>query len=274
MGGSNTTATGTFVVDPTTPTVTGGGTGCAGTITLTASGALPSGGTYNWYNVSSGGTVLATGSTYVPTVAGTYYASYTYSTVEGATSTGTAVTFSSEAVISAPPRTSPHEAGLYLSAIRFPAMPIDVSGNGKQRNGAGRRFTYYRPVQCFKQRLQLQRFNSIHIDCQQARHCASVFPQNFSISVWFKTSSAGGVLVGYSASKTGLGTQYDRHIYMDNSGYLYFGIYTTSTGVANVITSTSTYADGVWHHAVGTCSTTSGSCLYVDGALVASSATA
>ena len=125
-GGSNTTVTGTFVVDPTTPTVSGGGTGCQGSVTLTASGALPSGGTYNWYDVSTGGTAVATGSTYTPTASGTYYASYTYSAVEGALSSGTAVTLSAQAVISTAPTTP--TSGLYLS-YPFSGNANDASGN-------------------------------------------------------------------------------------------------------------------------------------------------
>jgi hypothetical protein len=264
-GGSTTTANGTFLVNPTTPAVSGGGAGCEGALTLTASGGLPAGGTYNWYNVSTGGTALTTGSTYVPTAPGTYYASYTYAAVEGSRSSGTAVTFTSQAVISTAP-TSP-TSGLYLS-YPFSGNANDVSGNannGTVQGGASLTTDRY------NQSNSAYSFNGSSQYISTTTGEAVPGPQNFSISVWFKTSSAGGMLVGYSASQTGLGGQYDRHIYMDNSGYLYFGIYTTSTSVANVITSTSTYADGSWHHAVATCSATNGSCLYVDGALVASS---
>jgi len=266
-GGSTTTATGAFVVNPTTPAVSGGGAGCEGTLTLSASGGLPAGGVYTWYNVSSGGTALAIGSTYVPTAAGTYYASYTYSTVEGARSSGSAVTFTAQAVISTAP-TSP-TSGLYLS-YPFTGNTNDVSGNGN--NG-----TIHGTVTASSDRYNVSN-NAYSFDGSTGYISTATgepvpAPQNFSVSVWFKTSSAGGVLVGYSAQQTGPASQYDRHIYMDDSGLLYFGIYTTATNTANVITSTSAYNDGVWHHAVGTCSTTSGSCLYVDGALVASSST-
>jgi len=46
-GGGTSTSTGTLTILPRTPTVTGGGTGCSGSVTLTASNGLPSGGTYN-----------------------------------------------------------------------------------------------------------------------------------------------------------------------------------------------------------------------------------
>ena len=266
-GGTNSSTAGAFVVDPTTPTVSGAGTGCEGSLTLTASGGLPAGGTYNWYNVATGGTALATGTTYTPSTVGTYYASYTYSSVEGSRSSGAAVAFSSEAIISTAP-TSP-TTGLYLS-YPFSGNANDVSGNGNTgtvQGGASLTTDRYNAAN------SAYSFNGTSQYISTTTGEATPGPQNFSISVWFKTSSAGGMLVGYSASKTGLGSQYDRHIYMDDSGYLYFGIYTTSTGTTNVITTPGTYADGNWHHAVATCSTTSGSCLYVDGALQVSSAT-
>jgi len=266
-GGSTTTATETFVVNPTTPTVSGGGTGCQGSVILTASGGLPAGGTYSWYNVSSGGTALATGSTYTPTASGTYYASYTYSTVEGALSSGTAVTLSAQAVISTAPTTP--TSGLYLS-YPFSGNANDASGNGNNGTVQG---TAPLTADRYNVANHAYSFNGSTQYISTATGEPLPGPQNFSISVWFRTSSAGGVLVGYSAQQSGPASQYDRHIYMDDSGLLYFGIYTTSTNTANVITSTSAYDDGAWHHAVATCSTTSGSCLYVDGALVASSST-
>jgi hypothetical protein len=248
-GGTTTNTTGTFEIDPAAPTVSGGGTGCQGSVTLTASAGLPAGGTYNWYNVSTGGSAVATGSTYTPAVAGTYYASYT------------------EVVISTAPTTP--TSGLYLS-YPFSGNANDASGNGN--NGAVQGAAPL-TTDRYNQSNSAYSFNGSSQYISTTTGEPAPGPQNFSISIWFQTSTPGGLLMGYSASKTGAGTQYDRHIYMDNSGYLYFGLYATSSGTANVITSTSTYADGNWHHAVATCSTTNGSCLYVDGALVASSST-
>jgi len=265
-GGGTSTSTGTLTILPRTPTVTGGGTGCSGSVTLTASNGLPSGGTYNWYNVSSGGTALATGATYTPTSSGTYYASYTYSSVEGARSSGTAVTLTAGPTISTAPTTP--ASGLYLS-YPFTGNTLDVSGsnNGTIHGGVTAATDRYNATS------HAYTFNGSSGYISTATAVAAPGPQNFSISVWFNTSSPGGLLVGYSASQTGGGTQYDRHIYMDDSGYIYFGLYTTATNTANTINSTSTYADGSWHHAVATCSTTAGSCLYIDGELQASSAT-
>jgi len=263
-GGTNSSTGGTFTVDPTTPTVSGGGTGC--NITLTASGGLPSGGTYTWYNVSSGGSALATGSTYSPSATGTYYASYTSNGEEGSRSSGTAVTVTGGPIISTAP-TSP-TASLYLS-YPFNGNANDASGNsntGVLRGTPSPSLTTDR----YNASNSAYSFNGSTAYISTTTGIAAPGPTNFSISVWFNTSSAGGLLVGYSASQTGPGSQYDRMIYMSNSGTLYFGLY---SGGAQTINTTTTYADGNWHHAVATCSTSTGSSLYVDGALQASSST-
>ena len=266
-GGGTSTDTGTLTILPTTPTLSGGGSGCAGAVTVTASGGSPSGGTYNWYNVSSGGSSLATGATYSPATAGTYYASYTYSSVEGARSTGKVVTLTGGPIISTTP-TSP-ASSFYLS-YPFTGNTTDASGNGDNGTIHG---TVTATADRYNAASSAYNFNGTTGYISTATGIAAPGPQNFSISVWFNTSTPGGVLVAYSAQQTGAASQYDRHIYMDNSGYVYFGIYTTSTGVAHTINSTSTYADGNWHHAVATCSTTSGSNLYIDGQLQSSDAT-
>ena len=113
-------------------------------------------------------------------------------------------------------------------------------------------------------------FNGSSQYISTATGSASPGPQNFSISVWFKTTTGGGMLVGYGSSQTGASSDYDRHIYMSNSGQLYYGIY---PGVVKTINTTATYLDGNWHNVVATTSTTSGSSLYVDGALQATDAT-
>ena len=101
--GSTTGNTMTFlntVVPPTAANVSGCGSGA---YTITASGGNPTGGTYNWYAASSGGTALqsSTSTTYTPTVftTTTYYVSYT---VGGSTSTRTAVTATINPVVSSP----------------------------------------------------------------------------------------------------------------------------------------------------------------------------
>jgi len=97
-------------------------------------------------------------------------------------------------------------------------------------------------------------------------------PQNVTLELWFKTStSSGGVLMELGDSQLGTSGNYDRNLYMDNTGKLHFGTWTTSAMMAN---SASSYNDGSWHHVAATLSSTVGSCLYMDGALVATNASA
>ncbi|MBN9239905.1 MAG: signal peptidase I [Micrococcales bacterium 70-64] len=95
-------------------------------------------------------------------------------------------------------------------------------------------------------------------------------PTTFSAEVWFKTTVASGKLIGFGNSNNGTSSQFDRHIYLSTTGQLVFGVY---NGGTNVITSPLAYTNGAWHHVVATMSPSAGMSLYVDGALVASSAT-
>jgi hypothetical protein len=89
-------------------------------------------------------------------------------------------------------------------------------------------------------------------------------PNTISVSAWFNTTTtSGGPIVGLVN-----GSNFDRMLFMDNSGILYFGVY-TSTYVK--IATTNSYNDGNWHYAVGTLSA-SGMALYVDGSLVGTNA--
>ena len=95
-------------------------------------------------------------------------------------------------------------------------------------------------------------------------------PDVFSLEAWFKTSTTtGGKIVGWGTSATGTSQKADRHLYLDNTGRLNFGVRPNSTRVA--ITSAPGLNDNQWHHAVGTLSST-GLKLYVDGTLVANRA--
>jgi hypothetical protein len=95
-------------------------------------------------------------------------------------------------------------------------------------------------------------------------------PSNFTISIWFNTTNAGGKLIGFGNSQTGTSGNYDRHIYMNNVGQIYFGVY---PGAVRVVNSPLSYNDGNWHMATASLSSTNGIKLYIDGALVASDAT-
>jgi Concanavalin A-like lectin/glucanases superfamily len=99
-------------------------------------------------------------------------------------------------------------------------------------------------------------------------------PQIFSIEIWFKTTTGGGKLIGLGTAKTGASGQYDRHMFLSNSGTLTFGVYPNAV---KTVTSTATYLDGKWHDAIATLAPSTdadpGMRLYVDGALVASDPT-
>jgi hypothetical protein len=87
-----------------------------------------------------------------------------------------------------------------------------------------------------------------------------------SMQIWFRTTTPGGYLFGFGTAGSGLSPTTDRIIYMDDAGHLHFGLHPSGYQVLN---SPATYADGTWHQVVTTMGT-SGSFLYVDGALVAS----
>jgi signal peptidase I len=91
-------------------------------------------------------------------------------------------------------------------------------------------------------------------------------PEVFSLEMWFNTTTTtGGKLIGFGTAQTGASSQFDRHVYMTDSGHLIFGVYVSGT---DTIASPLAYNDGNWHHMVATLST-AGMKLYVDGALVA-----
>ncbi len=91
---------------------------------------------------------------------------------------------------------------------------------------------------------------------------ATTGPQRFSVEAWFRTTStSGGKIVGFGNAKTGTSSSYDRHIYMNNSGRLTFGVH---PGMVREITTAGSYNDGAWHHVVGTLDG-SGMTFWVDG---------
>ncbi|MGO4689579.1 PKD domain-containing protein [Glaciibacter sp. 2TAF33] len=90
-------------------------------------------------------------------------------------------------------------------------------------------------------------------------------PRTYSLEAWFSTTTnQGGKLIGFGNQQSGLSSNYDRHVYMQDDGKLVFG---TWTGQTNLVTSTAAYNDGQTHHMVATQSG-DGMKLYVDGALV------
>jgi hypothetical protein len=81
-------------------------------------------------------------------------------------------------------------------------------------------------------------------------------PTDFTVSIWFKTSTiTGGKLIGFGNAQTGSSSQFDRQIYMNNAGQIYFGVYPGSVVTLN---SPLAYNDNTWHLATATLSSTAG----------------
>ncbi|PDQ35857.1 MAG: hypothetical protein B5766_03945 [Candidatus Lumbricidophila eiseniae] len=89
-------------------------------------------------------------------------------------------------------------------------------------------------------------------------------PNTFTLEIWFKTTVAGGYIMGLANTATGIATQKDRHLYLGTTGRLIFGVH---SGSNRTVTSPQRYDDGVWHQAIATLSAGIMR-LYVDGAMV------
>lgn len=96
---------------------------------------------------------------------------------------------------------------------------------------------------------------------------------NPSISVWFKTTTPGGVIAslqGTALTPSGTSTTYDPILYVGTDGYLYAQWYTGKVAplTSNTTTHPVTVDDGLWHHAILTTTgsgTTTTQTLTVDG---------
>jgi hypothetical protein len=82
----------------------------------------------------------------------------------------------------------------------------------------------------------------------------------------------GGKILGFESSRTGVsdstnGGQYDRHVYMDGSGFIRYGVW---LGQSFTLKSNAALNDGNWHM-VATTMGPGGMRLYIDGVLQASS---
>lgn len=95
-------------------------------------------------------------------------------------------------------------------------------------------------------------------------------PGSYSIQGWFKTTTnQGGKILGFENAQTGLGSNYDKQIYMTNGGRLVFGVY---TGGVQAIQTSSAYNDGQWHQAVAS-QGQDGMALIVDGVVAGTNPT-
>lgn len=95
-------------------------------------------------------------------------------------------------------------------------------------------------------------------------------PTTFTAEAWIKTTStSGGKILGFGNSATGTSNNYDRHLYLDNSGKVFFGAF---PGAVKTVSSAKSYNDGQWHQVVGSIGA-GGMTLYVDGVKVAADPT-
>ena len=104
-------------------------------------------------------------------------------------------------------------------------------------------------------------------DGTSATRTAVPGPDVLTLSAWVKTTTtSGGKIVGFGDAQTGTSSNYDRHLYLDNSGHVWFGVY---NGTTSTLESANPINDGKWHQVVATLGP-NGMALYVDGQQVAS----
>jgi hypothetical protein len=272
----NATGNGSTIVNitvaPAAPTVAPVTALCgSGPATLSASGGNPTGGTYNFYNVATGGTALqsTTASSYIiPNVFNTsvYYVSYT---VSGVSSTRTAVTVGVNPKVATP---------LTNANIAYPfnGSFMDISGN---RNDATSFGATPPTATADRYGAPSSAYNFNGTNQYLSSSLTNYDPQVYSISLWFRTATnLGGKLIGFvQSANPGASGQFDRHIYMNTAGNLYFGAY---IGGYKTIISGKSYNDGFWHHVVVTVAPATvttplvaGAVMYVDGVSVGTNTT-
>jgi PKD repeat protein len=146
------------------------------------------------------------------------------------------------------------------------ARVYDQAGNGDLALGTG--VTLGRTGVLPQQSNRAAAFNGTSTGVA-ASQVAVGAPDVFSLEAWFSTTStAGGKIIGLGNTTTGLSNVYDRHLTLDRSGRVLFGVY---NDVSSVVQSPTALNDGKWHHVVATLNG-SGMKLYVDGKLIATKA--
>ena len=203
-------------------------------------------------------------------IVGRYSAGWTYPTVGTKTSVSTQATgmaafgdYQLGEIVCIPPNISQIPASTILN-YKFSGNANDEAGtnNGTLQNSptlAADRFSIANKAYTFNGSSQY---------VSTANSYAN--PTNFTVSIWFKTATtSGGKLIGFGNLQTGSSGNYDRHIYMNNAGQVYFGVYTGSVVTVN---SPLSYNDNSWHLATATLSSSAGMVLYIDGVTVASNA--
>jgi hypothetical protein len=110
---------------------------------------------------------------------------------------------------------------------------------------------------------------SMHLEATDSRISTTTprpAPQVYSLEVWFRTDRAGGRIIGFSSSLDPASANKDRHLWVSDSGRLYYGVQGTS-GFRFTTGSAQRVDDGQWHHAVGTFRSGRAE-LWLDGVLV------
>jgi hypothetical protein len=93
-------------------------------------------------------------------------------------------------------------------------------------------------------------------------------PRTFTAEAWVRTTTTGGKILGFGDEPHSLSINYDRHLYLDSAGHVYFGV---NPMQIDTIHSSASVTDGNWHYLVGEVSA-AGMSLYVDGQLAARNA--
>ncbi|MFZ3500477.1 DUF7594 domain-containing protein [Streptomyces sp. 5.8] len=93
---------------------------------------------------------------------------------------------------------------------------------------------------------------------------------SYTLETWVKTNTTrGGKLIGFGNNQSRNSNNYDKNIYMTNTGRIFFGV--NSGGAKTISTGLfETYNDNKWHHVVAT-QGAAGMALYVDGQLKSTS---
>ena len=94
-------------------------------------------------------------------------------------------------------------------------------------------------------------------------------PDTFTIQAWVRTTTTrGGRIFGFGDLQNGSSAHRDRHLYMDNSGRIVFGVRAQDNSARTLI-SPAAYNNNQWHMLTATMSS-AGMRLFVDGNLVGS----
>lgn len=97
---------------------------------------------------------------------------------------------------------------------------------------------------------------------------ALTLPHTFTLTLWFRTAATqGGKLIGFGAQPGLVDTSRDRHVWMDDTGQVHFGILPNQGPNAFrrvVLNAPGRWNDGRWHHMAASLSS-AGAVLYMDG---------